>query len=1112
MTPLLWMQYAYDAGTVIRLLLSVDNDNDTGTTSQDDMKIQEKSTRLGILDLGIKEFPGCAFLQSMYFDTFCDLSLLKIKNIISENESSKKSNLVQDVEAFSKKVEDEMTITSMGFDSALSNIGRGSHCTDDVHVVKLYRIYIQFLVSIRHFFVSSNGDLTMKKVIENCNLRIFDAFQRRARTPMKKGNDSIMDEWNDCAKECRFNEIPSSTHIQDCTIGIEEGKRFASKYFGILLQLEEDVEASMSLEGISWSSFYRDFEEVDAYKQEQNDLSICSNSPDWGKLLCPITPSLELCTNDNISTNRYLMGFGMTISANSFCKYARTLFNYKRNETKRIQHKNKESRREADSMEPDDYTNTYEDEHEEVLKTITSLTIPVYERAISECPTVELIWEKYIRHLIYLLEELNRPSSTPNDHTLSSKPSKQDVMSQLKHVCDRSVRNCPYSVNLFCLKMTALMKEVQYGLRMFEPDDLCDIVSEAIKAKFLPSREASLQLYMTANNFVKTRVLDLISAGTSSKSFDSIEKIDDCSNGKKKRKRKDDDLENSQDQNIACIIRYGKPLNQNLQQDIIDLIEDLREMYDTTDIFLRKEYNDWTEGRAILFTERAHVEAYILCPLCQSFREIGDHIVNGDEMNSVSINGVKGLHHDNGITYFEKLVRVHQPPHPNSWRSFISYMMGKRFPSYRYAPTVGDCGNFKLTTTTLGVEAPGMVVAKTRFVRSLYRRAMDSVKRNRKLVNGALNEQANKVYYENSGLEQNSYGLSLQFLCIEFLDFEKRFGSDDSLSIATKIVHNKLALIAITSVGSIDHKPLVINDTHIDDRIPTQETDKNLLKEDNTKKCSDVDGEEKIYQAELAGSYRRNDDTSLNLGIEGQESLNPNTCENSLNHESSATLKSNTVDLISAEKLEEKKPECKKMNLKVPKLHPEHKVKIGKLEYPAHPFTIHVSNLSYNTEDMDLVDLFQQKCGAIVHARILREKNMNGAVKNNKKATHLMKGKSKGVALVQFEERESVDKAINLDGILGLNEKLLKVSRSHQPGVAVVPPGMHRVKAYGKGKNSKRNQQRKDRRPQDSEISMIEVEENKTSELVDTSVSSNTHSSVLAFRPSSIHRKKRISN
>jgi RNA recognition motif-containing protein len=149
---------------------------------------------------------------------------------------------------------------------------------------------------------------------------------------------------------------------------------------------------------------------------------------------------------------------------------------------------------------------------------------------------------------------------------------------------------------------------------------------------------------------------------------------------------------------------------------------------------------------------------------------------------------------------------------------------------------------------------------------------------------------------------------------------------------------------------------------------------------------------------------------------------------------------------------EVKKAEC----LKPDDERPEFKVRVGKLEYPAHPYTVRVTNLS---EDMDLVDMFRPKCGAIVHAKIIREKHhhFHG------------KGKSKGWGLIQFEERDTVETALELSEVIGIKEKLVQVDRSHMPAASLVPPGMHRVNPKGEGKVSKRNEKRKQQRGDDTD-------------------------------------------
>ena len=106
-----------------------------------------------------------------------------------------------------------------------------------------------------------------------------------------------------------------------------------------------------------------------------------------------------------------------------------------------------------------------------------------------------------------------------------------------------------------------------------------------------------------------------------------------------------------------------------------------------------------------------------------------------------------------------------------------------------------------------------------------------------------------------------------------------------------------------------------------------------------------------------------------------------------------------------------------------------------------------ISFLSPKTEDMDIVDVLRPKCGPIIHAKIMREKQLQ----------YNKKGKSKGWALVQFEERESVENALALSDIIGIQMKSVRIERSHLPAIGLVPAGLHRVNPKGEGKSTKRN-------------------------------------------------------
>ena len=249
-----------------------------------------------------------------------------------------------------------------------------------------------------------------------------------------------------------------------------------------------------------------------------------------------------------------------------------------------------------------------------------------------------------------------------------------------------------------------------------------------------------------------------------------------------------------------------------------------------------------------------------------------------------------------------------------------------------------------------------------------------------------------------------------------FLDFERAFGSDESFRQATKIVTGKLRSLDInqSEATSSAQKGGATNEASAME-IDTAQSGKRKVEElDEANQTGPVEPSSKKVRSEEPFPALADADES------------------------------NDAD--------------KKTNLKIEKKLPEHTVVVGKLEYPAHPFTVNVSNLSTETEDMDLVDAFA-KCGAIVHARILREKHHG--------PRHI-KAKSKGVGLIQFEERESVEKALELDDEIGLHEKLIKVRRSHMPAVSKVPPGMHRTNPKGEGRSSKRNQKRREAKASDS--------------------------------------------
>ena len=83
--------------------------------------------------------------------------------------------------------------------------------------------------------MENNGNIT-----DNGKQNIRQLFQRRARIPMKYGNDTIINEIQTLDQEYNLKMTPRDYAL------VDEGKRFATKYFGHLTIFEDDIEASMA--------------------------------------------------------------------------------------------------------------------------------------------------------------------------------------------------------------------------------------------------------------------------------------------------------------------------------------------------------------------------------------------------------------------------------------------------------------------------------------------------------------------------------------------------------------------------------------------------------------------------------------------------------------------------------------------------------------------------------------------------------------------------------------------------------------------------------------------------------------------------------------------------
>lgn len=897
MTPLLWMLYAYDAGSVMSKL---DQDGALEVTCQ-------------ILELGLAEFPNCAMLRLFHLD--CVIS--------GDNKSNDDMKGIW---------EDILASICVGCNGG----------SDEAIIVSIFNLYTNFMVK------------------ENYpKEEILKVFLLRGGLFMKDGNQSLRSEMDS------FTERHGISFTASEFESLESSRQYASKNLNFLGTLEDDVLVAMGLDGVAsppdLSLFLRD--------EETMKENHCSLTFEWSKILEQMDMSFT-----------YLMGFGMINTSKAFSKYAQGLIKQVKFVRKLI--------KEAENEEID-HNKEIKALHD-LVEDLNKMLLQIYERGVAECPTVEIIWEKYIKHLLYILHE----ASSKNDMN-----SVCIYLNLSKGVVARAVRNCPYSVKLFSLKMAVVQEEVQAGVKVLEPDDLMGIVTESIDLNFFPSPKNYAEIYLNACSVVKRRILYLVSKATSDMAFDEAESLTKQTGKKRKRG----------EQTSSNLKSYQTTLSDDTEEEIEDLVDDLREMYDTADNEMRKKFKEMTELREMILRERAETEAYLLMHL-------------------------SSFNYEEVIEMYEKMIRVHQLPHPDSWRCYINFMKG----------------NSAVISQKESHLTSGSVAANFRFIRSLFHRSMTCTKKERD------NKEGN--------LHNHDYILSIKSLCRDFIAFENSYGSTKTQESARKMTKEKLFLYDSTQTLAQNHPNVA-------------QANGNAAKEP----------EKTVSENKEEGSTKNSDEVKVTEEVK------------KMAHSDSPTSICQSND------------ENKKQI---------HFVTLGKLKYPAHPFTVHISNLSKVTTDMDVYELLKDKCGSIVHVRIFREK-----------VTNRYDGppESKCAGLVQFEEKESVERALELDGEIGLNEKLLQISRSHQPAVSVVPPGMHRIKPKGQGKSTKRNQKRKERRDEtkkegesnnlsgesragiEKTITESDVVESKkdTVQTADVSKSKSSANSILNFRPRGVSKQKR---
>ena len=879
--PMLWLQYACDAGVLMENLLSSSNENEVsgdGVVNRSQIEEEESTnrkqiseSRLGILGAGLEEFPGCKLLRRWYLD-----------ELLRDYRNS--CDTYMDISGEEQKI-------WKAFQEAIGWVCEGSYYQeknygtndDSSDIRSIWEMAIQFLMQSKSF---SNKD-------------VKECFIQRSKMPMIGLNDELRD------KISAFPELANDAEFLE---QIENGRRAACKKNQHMGPWEDEVSEAMEQEGIYNS---------DVNNKQRTRIRV------YGENIF-----LRTHQHDEVQQQQYfLMGLGGQITANAFLKFIKNMTSSSTSNPKHLK------------TESDPKTKTQNE---------TIHLVRVFERAISECPTVELLWVNYIQFLLTITK------SSPN--ILSP-----DV---LLDACHRSVRNCPYSATLFKLQMHCRTLDLFSEIDL---DSLLEIAKVSTEAKFLPSPEACLDVHMEVPRVIRRRLFKVLSINNSH----SIPPYDVSHK----------DLEKAP----SALFEKGPNINSPDKVELVhDIIDDMREAFDAADLYVRKNHHNWNLGRAKLWKERAATESRIIYSIHLQFppdSELQEEENHGGRKRKIKPTeeeiALEGKVEKEAVKCYEKLVRIH-PKFVDGWREYIAFVL-----------SVED-GNSRKVIDNDDIENVN-IVEKFRRIRGLYHRAIKAA--------------GDTVTDDSSSLGEISLNKSSGvILCQDFLNFEQNYGSLESIKNATNLIRLKLRKLT----NSITTPSLPIEELQ-----PQSETD-------NKRSLDEIESNIEPEENDMSTANKKR-----KLEKDAKEDENfINSVENDI---------------------------PKPTNLKVVKPLP-HFVQIGKMSYPAHPFTIHVSNLSPGTEDMDLVDTFK-KCGAIVHAKILRLKSSNPK----------QRGESKQRGLIQFEEKESVNEALRLSENIGMHERLVKVERSHCAAIGLIPSGMHRINPKGGGKRSKINEMKKSR-------------------------------------------------
>lgn len=907
-----------------------------------------------------------------------------------------------DVSTTSKSLDQIVAEYKEALDKAVAIVGDGSHRNEARMVVQFFQLQCHIEQWSFKNCKKNIDDIQQQQLVRD---RISQIYWKRAKVPMNdEVNSGLAGEY---ATTCRttFQSTPDASVLAR----IEENRRWESKHYGFLGTFEDDIDVALQTElGVS--------------NRTGIDRALRENEEGFEKDPVQILQKWKRLLNDpSISTLGCWMGMGGPQTAQAYFQYAQACFRF-RNRTNHSDDDTKANNKDLGTK-------------------IQDMALSVFERGVAECPTVDTLWLSYLRRLRYLLErtegELRIAAKTDAD-ILRQRQIK--LLNDAATVVDRAIRNCPYSTELVKVKLKILLGRVNAGMMVLDPEDLLIklIIQQALGNGFIEAAlgenihpTAAVELFRALSDVVRKRILFLLAEAAQTK----CTAANTATTGKHKKA-------------VTVVMQYDEPesieevllraktriptedetsgtLNESLLQDLEDLSIDLREIYEEADSYLRKHNKKYTnktsleECRAILANDRALTESYLVAPLLLSIqkrqtREKSDD-KNENDRAETHVNLIKEQEAEI-LRQHDKAAKIWQPPHPSIYVSFLRTLSAMT--------SVGSALLF----------SPLDIVRNLRRMRFLYQKALKSVGKPKEHVKDSETVDE-AIPLTTLSQDELDYDTALRCLCRDYLFFERNFGSDRSYAECSKAIQKKLAkAFAIANDTDVGAATLsVVNADSVSTAIPMDTEHNDKANAQKRKREDDGDGDN------VGGTM--DDETG-----EGECSP-PGKKQKAEDAPTDSSKRPTTF-----KEVEEEKGVI---------IHKKYTVKVGKLEYPAHPFTVKVSFLSPDTEDMDLVDILRPKCGAIVHAKIIREKHHHG-----KKGGSV--GMSKGWALVQFEERDAAETALSLSDVIGIQGKSVKIERSHLPAVGLVPSGMHRVNPKGEGKSTKRNLLRKNEKRNDN--------------------------------------------